>query len=125
MKSLAITGEPAQTEYTEGETFSAEGLTVTATYDDASTAVVTADANWTFEPATFTVVGENIEVAVKAMYKEMEATTTATVSVAKAPLKYFIDLTKDETTTATAEKIEWAKDVVTVSGVQAKGGTTY
>ena len=123
LTSIAITGEPAKVTYETGESFNPEGLTVTATYDDESTADVTADATWTFDPATFTVVGENIEVAVKAMYKEMEATTTATVSVAKAPLKYFIDLTKDETTTATAEKIEWAKDVVTVSGVQAKGGT--
>lgn len=123
VKSLAITGEPTKVAYETGESFNHEGLTVTATYDDESTADVTADATWTFDPATFTVVGENIEVAVKAMYKEMEATTTATVSVAKAPLKYFIDLTKDETTTASAEKIEWAKDVVTVSGVQAKGGT--
>lgn len=121
--SIAISGEPTKKEYFLNEKFSPEGLTVTATYDDESTADVTADATWTFDPATFTVVGENIEVAVKAMYKEMEATTTATVSVAKAPLKYSIDLTKDETTTATAEKIEWAKDVVTVSGVQAKGGT--
>lgn len=123
LTSIAITGEPAKVAYETGESFNPVGLTVTATYDDESTADVTADATWTFDPATFTVVGENIEVAVKAMYKEMEATTTATVSVAKAPLKYFIDLTKDETTTATDEKIEWAKDVVTVSGVQAKGGT--
>lgn len=123
LTSIAITGEPAKVAYETGESFNPEGLTVTATYDDKSTADVTADATWTFDPATFTVVGENIEVAVKAMYKEMEATTTATVSVAKAPLKSFIDLTKDETTTASAEKIEWAKDVVTVSGVQAKDGT--
>lgn len=123
LTSIAITGEPTKMAYATGESFDPAGLVVTATYDDESTANVTADVAWTFEPATFTVVGKNIEVAVKAMYKEMEATTTATVSVAKAPLKYFIDLTKDETTTATAEKIEWAKDVVTVSGVQAKGGT--
>ncbi len=123
LASIAITGEPTKVAYATGESFDPTGLVVTATYEDESTANVTADVAWTFEPATFTVVGKNIEVAVKAMYKEMEATTTATVSVAKAPLKYFIDLTKDETTTATAEKIEWAKDVVTVSGVQANGGT--
>ena len=123
LASIAITGEPTKVAYATGESFDPTGLVVTATYEDESTANVTADVAWTFEPATFTVVGKNIEVAVKAMYKEMEATTTATVSVAKAPLKYSIDLTKDETTTATAEKIEWAKDVVTVSGVQAKGGT--
>lgn len=120
LTSIAITGEPTKVNYETGESFNPEGLTVTATFDDESTADVTADATWTFDPATFTVVGENIEVAVKAMYKEMEATTTATVSVAKAPLKYFIDLTKDETTTATTEKIEWAKDVVTVTANKAE-----
>lgn len=123
LASITITGEPTKVAYATGESFDPTGLVVTATYEDESTANVTADVAWTFEPATFTVVGKNIEVAVKAMYKEMEATTTATVSVAKAPLKSVIDLTKDETTTATAEKIEWAKDVVTVSGVQEKGGT--
>lgn len=123
LASIAITGEPTKVAYATGESFDPTGLVVTATYEDESTANVTADVAWTFEPATFTVVGKNIEVAVKAMYKEMEATTTATVSVAKAPLNYSIDLTKDETTTATAEKIEWAKDVVTVSSVQANGGT--
>lgn len=123
LASIAITGEPTKVAYATGESFDPTGLVVTATYEDESTANVTADVAWTFEPATFTVVGKNVEVAVKAMYKEMEATTTATVSVAKAPLKSVIDLTKDETTTATAEKIEWAKDVVTVSGVQEKGGT--
>lgn len=83
LTSIAITGEPAQTEYTEGETFSAEGLTVTATYDDASTAVVTADANWTFEPATLAV--GTTSVTATATYNEKTASETYNVTVKEIP----------------------------------------
>lgn len=83
LTSIAITGEPAQTEYTEGDTFSAEGLTVTATYDDASTAVVTADANWTFEPATLTV--GTTSVTAIATYNEKTASETYNVTVKEIP----------------------------------------
>ena len=83
LTSIAITGEPAQTEYTEGETFSAEGLTVTATYDDASTAVVTADANWTFEPAT--LAASTTSVTATATYDEKTASETYNVTVKEIP----------------------------------------
>lgn len=83
LTSIAITGEPAQTEYTEGETFSAEGLTVTATYDDASTAVVTADATWTFDPATLAV--GTTSVTATATYNEKTASETYNVTVKEIP----------------------------------------
>lgn len=83
LTSIAITGEPAQTEYTEGETFSAEGLTVTATYDDASTAVVTADANWTFDPATLAVGTTSVTATAK--YNEKTASETYNVTVKEIP----------------------------------------
>lgn len=83
VKSLAITGEPAQTEYTEGETFSAEGLTVTATYDDASTAVVTAGATWSFEPATLAVGTTSVTATAK--YNEKTASETYNVTVKEIP----------------------------------------
>lgn len=83
LTSIAITGEPAQTEYTEGETFSAEGLTVTATYDDASTAVVTADATWPFEPATLAVGTTSVTATAK--YNEKTASETYNVTVKEIP----------------------------------------
>lgn len=83
LTSIAITGEPAQTEYTEGETFSAEGLTVTATYDDASTAVVTADATWSFEPAT--LAASTTSVTATAAYNEKTASETYNVTVKEIP----------------------------------------
>ena len=83
LTSIAITGEPAQTEYTEGETFSAEGLIVTATYDDASTAVVTADATWSFEPATLAVGTTSVTATAK--YNEKTASETYNVTVKEIP----------------------------------------
>ena len=83
LTSIAITGEPAQTEYTEGETFSAEGLVVTATYDDASTAVVTTDATWSFEPATLAV--GTTSVTATATYNEKTASETYNVTVKEIP----------------------------------------
>lgn len=82
LQSIAISGTP-QTEYTEGETFSAEGLVVTATYDDASTAVVTDDATWSFEPAT--LAASTTSVTATATYNEKTASETYNVTVKEIP----------------------------------------
>lgn len=83
MTSIAITGEPAQTEYTEGDAFNPEGLVVTATYDDASTAVVTDDAAWSFSPATLAV--GTTSVTATATYNEKTASETYNVTVKEIP----------------------------------------
>lgn len=83
LTSIAITGEPAQTEYTEGDAFSAEGLVVTATYDDESTAVVTDDATWSFEPAT--LAASTTSVTATATYNEKTASETYNVTVKEIP----------------------------------------
>lgn len=82
LQSIAISGTP-QTEYTEGDAFNAEGLVVTATYDDASTAVVTADATWTFDPATLAV--GTTTVTATATYNEKTASETYNVTVKEIP----------------------------------------
>ena len=83
LTSIAITGEPAKTEYTEGDAFNPEGLVVTATYDDASTAVVTADATWSFEPAT--LAASTTSVTATATYNEKTASETYNVTVKEIP----------------------------------------
>lgn len=83
LQSIAISGEPAKTEYTEGDAFSAEGLVVTATYDDASTAVVTDDATWSFEPAT--LAAGTTSVTATATYNEKTASETYNVTVKEIP----------------------------------------
>ena len=105
LTSIAITGEPAQTEYTEGETFSAEGLTVTATYDDKSTADVTADATWTFAPAVFNTTG-SVTVIALAAYGGKDDIAEYTVTVSAKPLKLTITPATGTYTSAQTVTIE-------------------
>ena len=83
LTSIAITGEPTKKEYYVGDVFSAKGLVVTATYDDASTAVVTDDATWSFEPAT--LAAGTTSVTATATYNEKTASETYNVTVKEIP----------------------------------------
>ena len=66
--SLAYTGTPNKTDYFEGDVFDPTGLTVTATYNDASSEDVTAQVVWTPNPltaGTTTVTGTFMEQTVE------------------------------------------------------------
>lgn len=121
LKSIAISGEATKTTYFEGETFDPTGLVVTATYDDESTRVVTNGVKWTCTPETL-ILGTT-EVNVTATYGEKTASKTVVVTVTEAPKTVDIDLTKDQTTTATTDKLEWLGEIVTVTANKAKAGT--
>lgn len=121
LKSIAISGEATKTTYFEGETFDPTGLVVTATYDDESTEDVTGRVEWTFNPETLTL-GTN-EVKATATYGEMTASKTVTVTVTEAPKVVGIDLTKDNTTTANENKLEWLGEIVTVTANKADATT--
>ena len=118
LKSIAISGEATKTTYTEGEVFDPTGLVVTATYEDESTEVVTSRVEWTFNPETLTL-GTN-EVKATATYGEMTASKTVTVTVTEAPKVVGIDLTKDNTTTANENKLEWLGEIVSVTANKAE-----
>lgn len=121
LKSIAISGEATKTTYFEGEAFDPTGLVVTATYEDESTEVVTSRVKWTFNPETL-ILGTT-EVNVTATYGEKTASKTVAVTVAEAPKTVDIDLTKDQTTTATTDKLEWLGEFVTVTANKAANGT--
>lgn len=121
LKSIAISGEATKTTYTEGEAFDPAGLVVTATYEDESTGDVTSRVKWTFNPETL-ILGTT-EVNVTATYGEKTASKTVAVTVTEAPKTVDIDLTKDQTTTATTDKLEWLGEFVTVTANKAKAGT--
>ena len=80
VKSIAITGEPANKEYYVGDAFSTDGLKVNATYDDDTQEDVTAKATWTHSPATFTEAGA-VSVTATATYGGVSASTTCPVTV--------------------------------------------
>lgn len=121
LKSIAISGEATKTTYKEGEAFDPTGLVVTATYDDESTEDVTSRVKWTFNPETL-ILGTT-EVNVTATYGEKTAGKTVAVTVTEAPKTVDIDLTKDQTTTATTDKLEWLGEFVTVTANKAANGT--
>lgn len=121
LKSIAISGEATKTTYFEGETFDPTGLVVTATYEDESTEVVTSRVEWTFNPETL-ILGTT-EVNVTATYGEKTASKTVAVTVTEAPKMVDIDLTKDQTTTATTDKLEWLGEIVTVTANKAEATT--
>ena len=83
LSSIALSGE-YPTEFQQGDAFSHEGMTVTATYDDESTADVTSKA--TFSGYDMSSVGEQ---TVTVTYEEGEVTKTATYTITvteKAPV---------------------------------------
>ncbi len=71
--ALDILGNPTKTEYEVGETFNTEGLTVQATYSDASTGDVTDDATFTINPATFTTASDNTSVKLTAKVDDVSS----------------------------------------------------
>lgn len=121
LKTIAISGETTKTTYFEGETFDPTGLVVTATYEDESTEDVTGRVEWTFNPETLAV--GTTEVNVTATYREMTASKAVGVTVTEAPKMVDIDLTKDNTTTANENKLEWLGAIVSVTANKAEATT--
>ena len=122
VSSIAISGDAETTNYYAGQTFDPAGLVVTATFEDESTANVTELVDWTFDPA---VLEEGTTtVSVSATYKELNAApVVVTVTVGPAPKVVTIDLTKDETTTATADKLEWKGTILTITSARTSNNT--
>lgn len=79
IESLAISGTASNTTYYVGDTPSAEGLVVTATYNDESTKVVTSSVSWSFEPAT--IQSSTTLVTATASYEGITASTTYNITV--------------------------------------------
>lgn len=89
LSSLAFSGSMTKTSYTTAEQWDPTGLTVTATYSDASTADVTSSVTWSYynssdveksTPAAFgAATGQTLKI--KASLNDVDATTTATINV--------------------------------------------
>ncbi|MCI7748386.1 MAG: chitobiase/beta-hexosaminidase C-terminal domain-containing protein [Paraprevotella sp.] len=122
LSSISISGDPNRVTYEEGESFDWTGLTVTAIFTGENTVDVTNSTTWTVEPDVLTM--ETTSVTVTATYKDKVATKDIPVSVSKALPKVTIDLSKDETTTATTEKLEWVLDDIVVNSIRENSGNT-
>lgn len=88
LTSVAVSGTPTRTEYNVGDVFDPAGLVVTATYDDNSTADVTASAEWAITPNPLT--DGTTSVSVVATVGEISSTAyNVDVTVAEVVDKEF------------------------------------
>lgn len=124
--SIAITGTPVNTTYYIGETPSAEGLTVTATYEDGNTVNtrdITSLVSWTFEPAI--IKSSTSSVTATASYGEKSAQHSYDITNKgeKEIHNYTLDLSTKSYSSSTQETVKW--DAVVASMTLSKGkGTT-
>ena len=110
-------------EYYIGETPSAEGLTVTATYKDGNTGDVTSLVSWTFEPAI--IKSSTSSVTATASYGEKSAQHSYDITNKgeKEIHNYTLDLSTNSYSSSTVQTVKW--DAVVASMTLSKGeGTT-
>lgn len=79
LENITIEGTPTKTTYTVGESFSCDGLTVTAHYSENTEVDVTSEAEWVANPATIT--DGTTKVTVTATYCGMTDTKEYDVTV--------------------------------------------
>ena len=82
LTGIEITTPPAKVEYTEGESFDAKGMVVTAKYDDNSSNVVT---SYEYTPKGALSTSNN-EISVSYTEGSVTQTATQTITVKAAPL---------------------------------------
>lgn len=126
--AVEVSGTPQKTTYNVGDAFDPTGLVVTATYNDETTAVITEGFTWKFDYGTgntaFVAGATSVGVVAYVDHLvESEVYTVNGLTVNAQSHKVTIDLTKDETTSANEDKLEWVKEVVTVTAVKGEGGT--
>jgi len=81
LSSLSLSGDMTKTSYLTTDSWNPTGLTATATYDNSSTADVTDDVTWSYNPATPSSTSTT-SVTVTASYTEGEVEKTASKNVA-------------------------------------------
>ena len=88
LQTVTVSGTPATTSYTAGETFDPAGLTVTGHYSDNSEAEITSGITWSYPDANNTLVVDQVSIRVVATVEEIAsaAYTVEGLTVTAAPL---------------------------------------
>lgn len=87
LSSIAVSGTPTKTTYTEGDTFDPAGLTVTGTYSDGNSATITDGITWNVTPETLTAGTTSVSVTATAGGKTSVAYTVNGLTVNPIPTK--------------------------------------
>ena len=104
LTSLAISGQPTKTTYEDGEALNPKGLVVTGTYDDNTTATITAGITWTMNPATLSLNDVSCSVTATVDGVTSPAYNVTGLTVNKAKLPATITLTDNATTLGTDDE---------------------
>lgn len=88
LTAIAVSGTPAKTEYTAGQSFDPTGLIVTGTYSDNSKDAITENIVWTITPATLTEGTTSVTVIATVGEISSEAFTVTGLSVSSEPAYY-------------------------------------
>lgn len=119
VESLIISGTASNISYYIGDKPSAEGLVVTATYNNQSTLDITSSVSWSFEPAT--ILSNTTSVTATASYEEKSAQYTYNIANKgeKTFHNYTLDLSTDSYSSASTKTVKW--DAVVASMTLSKG----
>lgn len=93
LTGITVTGSMSKTSYTESEAWSADGFTVTASYDSGASVNVTSDVSWSWDP-TAPLEGVTSVVATATYGGKTANSTAQSVTVtptASTPLSSFFD----------------------------------
>ena len=121
--SLTISGTATKVSYMVGEKPSADGLTVEAIFDDATTQDVTNKVVWTFIPET--IVEGTTQVIATATYGDKSTTITYDIAIKTQTVNdsYILDLTTNTSTSESAKQVVWNTGVGTLVLDKAQSGT--
>ena len=122
VESLIISGTASNISYYIGDKPSAEGLVVTATYNNQSTLDITSSVSWSFEPAT--ILSNTTSVTATASYEEKSAQYTYNIinKGEKTFHDYTLDLSTNSCSSSTVQTVKW--DAVVASMTLSKGEGT-
>ena len=107
LSKIAITKEPAKTDYYVGDTFDPQGMVVTATYSDGTTKTVT---DYTYAPIDKLILNDK---QITVTYQTKTATQAITVTEKPAP----VTLSKIEITKKPAKTTYYVGDVFDPQGI--------
>ncbi len=105
LESIAVSGTPTKTTYYVGEEFDHAGLTVTGTYDDASTDEITSEITWKVTPSPLTAGTTSVDVVATVGSISSAAYRVSGLTVNEAPALPSYTLVTDASTLKAGDKI--------------------
>jgi len=124
LESIAVSGTASVLEYTDGQHFDPTGLTVTGTYTDASTAPITEDIVWAFDPDPLTEGTTSVSVTATAAGFTSDAFVVNGLTVGSAaPLSPWATTWTSNLDDVTGAKVKFYGEETEYAAIKAGSGS--